>query len=60
MFVSSRPGGIGLGLFLAKTAVDMAGGNINVTGAEGGGSCFQIVLPLVTARGKGSPPHEKA
>lgn len=46
MFVSTRPGGIGLGLFLARTAVERAGGRIEVVDAPAGGSRFRITLPL--------------
>jgi signal transduction histidine kinase len=47
MFVSSRPGGTGLGLFLARTAVERCGGSIRVTNRPEGGACFRIVLPVV-------------
>jgi len=47
MFVSGRPGGTGLGLFLAKTAVEKCGGSIEVVEAERGGCCFRITLALV-------------
>jgi signal transduction histidine kinase len=46
MFVTTRPGGIGLGLFLAKTAVENSGGTIKVVDRPEGGSCFRITLPL--------------
>jgi two-component system, NtrC family, sensor histidine kinase HydH len=46
MFVTTRPGGTGLGLFLAKTAVERSGGTIQVLDHPGGGSCFRITLPL--------------
>ncbi|MDD5520096.1 MAG: HAMP domain-containing sensor histidine kinase [Kiritimatiellae bacterium] len=52
MFVSSRPSGTGLGLFLARTAVERAGGNIKVIDIPAGGSCFRITLPL-TSENKG-------
>ncbi|MEI6970595.1 MAG: HAMP domain-containing sensor histidine kinase [bacterium] len=46
MFVTTRPGGTGLGLALAKTAVEDSGGEITVKDVPGGGACFRIVLPL--------------
>jgi signal transduction histidine kinase len=47
--VSARPGGTGLGLFLARAAVEKSGGTIGVTDNPAGGSCFRITLPA---------PHE--
>jgi len=47
MFVSSRPEGTGLGLFLARTAVERAGGSIKVQDVQGGGACFRITLPIL-------------
>ncbi len=38
--------GTGIGLYLAKTVVDMHGGDISVISQEGHGSCFTISLPL--------------
>ncbi|MFC1452136.1 sensor histidine kinase, partial [Verrucomicrobiota bacterium] len=46
MFVSSRPGGSGLGLFLARTAVERCGGSIRAANRAEGGTCFTIRLPL--------------
>jgi signal transduction histidine kinase len=46
MFVTTRPGGIGLGLFLARTAVENSGGTIKVVDRPEGGACFRITLPL--------------
>lgn len=45
MFVSSRPGGTGLGLFLAKTAIETSNGTISAKNADHGGTCIRIVLP---------------
>jgi signal transduction histidine kinase len=52
MFVTTRPGGTGLGLFLAKTAVERCGGSISVHNRSEGGACFRIDLPLATDEGK--------
>ena len=38
-------GGVGLGLAIAKWAVEAHGGNIRVDTANGGGSVFSIALP---------------
>jgi len=46
MFVSTRPGGTGLGLFLAKTAVERCGGSISVAGGSEGGACMRISLRI--------------
>jgi len=44
MFYSSRPGGTGLGLFLARTAVERCGGTIRAMENPGGGTCIRIAL----------------
>ena len=46
MFVTNRAGGSGLGLALARTAVENSGGRIGVANRPEGGACFRIVLPL--------------
>jgi heavy metal sensor kinase len=46
-------GGAGLGLAIAKWAVDLHGGRITVEQPAGGGSEFQLLLPLV-APGSGT------
>jgi len=45
MFVTSRPGGTGLGLFLARTALALSDGRIEALAREGGGTCIRISLP---------------
>ena len=45
MFYTTRPGGTGLGLFLARSAVERCGGTIQVLDAEPSGACFRITLP---------------
>jgi signal transduction histidine kinase len=49
MFVSTRPGGTGLGLAMARTAVENSGGTIGVGSASGGGARFTIRLRLAPA-----------
>lgn len=46
MFVTGRPEGTGLGLFLARTAVRRCGGDICALEADGGGANIRITLPL--------------
>lgn len=60
MFVTSRAGGTGLGLALARTAVEDSGGSIVVKDRPEGGACFRIALPLAAPSGhKGMPTkHE--
>jgi len=45
-FSHGKAGGLGLGLFHAKTAVDAWGGNISIGSLEGGGTEVEISLPL--------------
>ena len=48
MFVSSRPDGTGLGLFLARAALRKCGGEIAALPREGGGAILRITLPAST------------
>ena len=45
VFVSGRPGGLGLGLYLAKAAVEGCGGTITGENRPAGGARFTIRLP---------------
>ena len=56
MFVTSRPEGTGLGLFLARAAVERCGGTLSGGNRPEGGACFRITLPLAPAAhdGRGS------
>lgn len=46
MFMTTRPEGTGLGLFLAKAAIDRSGGSISVADtAPGSGACIRLTLP---------------
>jgi len=44
MFYSTRAGGTGLGLFLARTAIEQCGGTVSIHGREGGGTEIRVVL----------------
>jgi len=45
---SSRAGGAGLGLAIAKWAIEVNGGRIELESQEGRGSTFRLVLPRMT------------
>lgn len=45
MFVTGRPEGTGLGLFLARTAIRRCGGEIEALARPGGGAHIRITLP---------------
>lgn len=49
MFVTGRPDGIGLGLYLAKAAVENSGGTISAENRKESGARFIIRLPLCDA-----------
>ncbi|MFZ1375762.1 MAG: ATP-binding protein [Geothrix sp.] len=42
----AREGGVGLGLAICRAIVQAHGGRIHVEDRPGGGSCFQLALPL--------------
>ena len=45
-FVSSKPGGMGVGLSISRTIVEAHGGRLSATNREGGGASFCVALPL--------------
>ncbi len=47
---SRADGGAGLGLSIAKWAVEVHGGHIELQAREGGGSCFRIVMPVFSGK----------
>ena len=56
MFVTTRPGGTGLGLFLARTAIRKCGGEIAALARHGGGTVIRITLPAAMANDAAKPP----
>lgn len=54
-FWSERPGGTGLGLALARDAVERHGGELTVRDRAGGGTIFAVSLPMPAAP---PPPSE--
>ena len=52
MFVTTRPDGTGLGLFLARTALERCGGSIHASNRPEGGAWFRIGLPLANGEEK--------
>jgi len=46
---AERAGGVGLGLSLVRQIARVHGGEVRCRGREGGGSCFEIVLPRRSA-----------
>ena len=46
MFYTTRPQGTGLGLFLARTAIEKNGGNIVVAEPAGGGARLRMEFPM--------------
>jgi signal transduction histidine kinase/HAMP domain-containing protein len=47
--LTQRVGGTGLGLAISRSLVNLHGGTIDLSSAEGVGSTFRIVLPGITA-----------
>ena len=50
MHFTTKSGGTGIGLYVARSVVESHGGDIQVETAAGGGTCFQICLPVTAPR----------
>jgi two-component system, sporulation sensor kinase E len=50
MHFTTKSGGTGIGLYVARSVVESHGGEIQVETAAGRGTCFQIYLPLAAPR----------
>ncbi|NCD32433.1 MAG: hypothetical protein EOL87_03335 [Spartobacteria bacterium] len=46
LFYTTRPGGTGLGLFLARAAIEHNGGRIRLCDHPPYATCFEVILPL--------------
>lgn len=57
MFYTTRPEGTGLGLYLARSAVERSGGAIEALEAPGGGTCIRITLPLASSGPTSAPEN---
>jgi len=49
MYFSTKSGGTGIGLYVARTVVESHGGNIQVDSELGKGTCFTVSLPIAVA-----------
>ncbi|MGD2056739.1 MAG: ATP-binding protein [Gammaproteobacteria bacterium] len=47
--VSTKPGGLGVGLFLAQATIQRLGGRLSIRGRAPGGTLTRIALPLLMA-----------
>jgi two-component system sensor histidine kinase RegB len=45
-YVTGKPGGLGLGVYLARAVIERLGGTLDITPRQGGGTLAQVVLPL--------------
>ncbi len=57
MHFTTKNGGTGVGLYVARSVVQSHGGMIEVQSADGGGTAFTVILPLADA-GDGETHHD--
>jgi signal transduction histidine kinase len=57
-FFSTKEGGVGLGLSIARTIVEAHRGRIWVERNPHRGVTFRFALPLESQEGREAPPHE--
>jgi signal transduction histidine kinase len=50
-FATTKPQGVGLGLYTCRELIKALGGRIEVESKRGSGTCFRIVLPSAEIRG---------
>jgi signal transduction histidine kinase len=55
-FKSTKKSGMGIGLFHSRTIMDAHGGKLEVSSAEGAGSTFRLLTPLMGGK-RGEAPH---
>jgi signal transduction histidine kinase len=48
---TTKAGGTGIGLYVARAIIESHGGEVAVDSTPGEGSCFQIRLPLAAEGG---------
>jgi signal transduction histidine kinase len=52
-FVTTKPGGMGLGLAICRMTIERHGGQLSVSPAKNRGALFQFVLPVKSKEGAG-------
>ncbi|MCK6554788.1 ATP-binding protein [Candidatus Binatia bacterium] len=58
-FRTTKPGGLGIGLYQCRSLVDAAGGSITVRSREGYGTEVTVCLPAAPGPATESNPHQK-
>lgn len=60
MHFTTKDGGTGIGLHVARSVVQAHGGDIEVESTVGNGTCFRVTLPLTSrSSDEGEAPQEK-